>query len=250
MDISILDALQARFGSADFTKYQVIRAQKYDLVRYQSASATTGPTSLSFFSNPLGSQDPNGTQKTLEQTNLVKTASFGQEFFAVAQIRTWFGLLHKARQPSPLNTNTNTIYQAYTSRAGSTMERFNDLAHRGVLEIKLAQRLYWQLQQPFITAPAGFGLTINSPGVAKLTAAPRKDNYWVRSNTIPTNVFVVDPIQIIEPEIQIEATLTFPDGAGPNFYQSAASSDNTTAVNMPAVEVGLIFDGYTIRPVQ
>lgn len=246
MDINIINALQARFGSADFTKYQVIRAQKYDFVRYPAAGTTT----LSFFSNPIGSQDPNGTNKTLEQTNLVKSASFGQEFFAVTQLRTWFGLLPKARQAAAgLSGGTSIIYQGYTSLANSTMQRFNDLAHRGVLEIKLAQKLYWQIQQPLMTCPAGFGLHVNQIGAAKLTAAVRKDNFWVRPNPNASNIFVVDPVQIIEPEIQIEAALQFPDGTSPVFTNTAAGDDNTTQAT-PSVEIGLILDGYTIRPSQ
>lgn len=248
MDINILNALQARFGSADWSKYQVIRAQKYDFVRLNPG----GVASVSFFTNPIGSTDPVGSNsKTLEQTNLVKSASFGQEFFAVAQVRTWFGLLPKARQPDALSGQSSIIYQGYTSLADNTMERLNNLANRGVLEIKLAQRLYWQLQQPFRTAPAGFGLDITNPGAAKLAAAVNRDNYWVRPNPCFGQVYVQDPIQIIEPEIQIEAALLFPDGNSPSFSNTAVNDTNVVGgAATPNIEVGLIFDGYTIRPVQ
>lgn len=249
MDINILNALQARFGSADWSKYQVIRAQKYDFVRLNPL----GVASVSFFTNPIGSTDPVGANsKTLEQTNLVKSASFGQEFFAVAQVRTFFGLLPKARQVNALSGQSSIIYQGYTSLTDNTMERLNNLANRGVLEIKLAQRIYWQIQQPFRTAPAGFGLDISNPGAAKLAnALINKDNYWVRPNPCFEQVYVQDPIQIIEPEIQIEAALLFPDGNSPVFSNTATNDTGLAAgAATPNIEIGLIFDGYTIRPVQ
>jgi len=246
MDIAILDQLQRRFGSADFSRYQIVRGQKYDFVRL----APGGTNQVSFFSNPIGSGDPlvTNVSKTLEQTNSVKSASFGQEYFALTQIRMYVGFLAKNRQAA-LSAQASLIYQGYTSLANSAMERMNELLHRGVLNIKFAQKLYYQIQQPFLTAPAGFGIDIQSAGAAKLTAAVVKDNYFIRSDNRGQSVYNVDPIQIIEPEIQVEVTLDFPDGNSPTFSNTAALDDNTTQAT-PDVEVGVIFDGYVIRPSQ
>lgn len=246
MDIAILDQLQRRFGSADFSRYQVVRAQKYDFVRLNPA----GTNQVSFFSNPIGATDPIATtSKTLEQTNSVKAASFGQEFFALTQIRTYAGFLPKVRQPATFAAATSVIYQGYTSLANSAMERMNELIHRGVLNVKFAQKLYYQIQQPFLTAPAGFGIDVSSAGAAKLAAAIVKDNYFIRSDNRAQSVYNVDPIQIIEPEIQVEVTIDFPDGVTPVFTNTAVLDDNTTTAT-PNIEVAVIFDGYTIRPSQ
>lgn len=253
MDIAILDQLQRRFGSADFSRYQVVRGQKYDFIRCPFGGGTN---QLSFFSNPIGSADPVATtSKTLEQTNSVKSASFGQEYFALTQIRTYVGLLPKFRQPFPVGgpgfSQNSVIYQGYTSLANSTMERINDLLHRGVLNVKFAQKLYYQIQQPFLTAPAGFGIDITTAGAAKLFGAATnvRDNYFIRSDNRGQSVYNVDPIQIIEPEIQVEVTIDFPDANIPTFTATAVQDDNVTTFT-PNIEVGVIFDGYVIRPSQ
>ena len=246
MDLQILDRLQRQFGSADFSRYQVVRGQKYDFVRLQPA----GTNQVTFFSNPIGSADPvSGTPKTIEQTNLVKSASFGQEYFALTQIRMFAGFLPKVRQPAPYAASTSVIYQGFTSLADSAMERMNQLIQRGVLTVKFAQKQYYVLQQPLQTAPPGFGIDIQSAGAAKLAAAVVKDNYFIRPDNRGQSVFGVDPIQIIEPEIQIECSLDFFDGNSPVFTNTAVLDDNTTTTT-PSVEVGLIFDGYVIRPIQ
>ena len=246
MNPNVINLLQQRFGSSDFTQYQVLRAQKYDFVRLNPA----GTNLVSFFSNPIGATDPiGGNAKTAEQTNLYKTASFGQVFYVVTNIRTFAGFLPKARQSAPFAASTSVLYQGYTSLANSAMERLNDLLNRGVLNIKLAQKLYFQLQRPFMTAPPGFGIDIQSAGAAKLAAAVVKDNYFVRGDNRARSMFMVDPVQMIEPEIQIEATIDFPDGNSPVFTNTAVLDDNTTTAT-PNVQVGLIFDGYEIRPSQ
>ena len=246
MDLAILNALQQRFGSADFSRYQVIRGQKYDFVRV----APGGTNQFSFFSNPVGSTDPVGLNvKTLEQTNLVKSASFGQEYFALTQIRCYAGFLPKSRQDNAYAIANSVIYQGFTSIANSAMERLNNLLHRGVLNVSFAQKLYYQIQQPFLTAPPGFGIDIQSAGAAKLNAAVVKDNYFIRPDNRAQSVYNVDPVQIIEPEIQVDVKIEFPDGNTPVFTNSAVLDNNTTPVT-PNLEVAVIFDGYVIRPSQ
>jgi hypothetical protein len=90
MTLDVLDALQKRFGSANFSQYQIIRQPYYDTVRYQTA----GTTQIAFFTVPIGGTDPVGSnQKTLEQTNLVKSGSLGQIFFVLTQIRCYVNLV-------------------------------------------------------------------------------------------------------------------------------------------------------------
>jgi len=164
----------------------------------------------------------------------------------------------QASWPSPARRisallGSNYIFQGLTSRnpAGgpNAIETLNNLIHRGVLQISFAQKLYYQIQQPLLTAPAGFGVDIQSLGSSKPTAAVNKKNYFSRVDVRGTSVYNVDPIQIVEPEIQIEVKLDFPDANYPAFDSTATRSDGTTA-QTPAVEVGVIFDGYVIRPSQ
>jgi hypothetical protein len=249
MTPEIIDSLQKRFGSADFSRYQVVRGQKYDFCRLLAA----GTNSVSFFSNPIGATDPGAGAtlfKTLEQTNLVKNASFGQEYFALTQIRTYANFVCQARQG--FTTGTNFTYRGYTALADSAMEKLQTVLNSGVLEISFAQKLYYQIARPFIQCPAGFGIDVQSLASSRTGNAaetqPNGTNWLARPDYRATAVYNIDPIQIIEPEIQIQAAINFPNGNTPNFTNTALDTANGTQT--PAIELGLIFDGYVIRPSQ
>ena len=249
MTPEIIDSLQKRFGSADFSRYQVVRGQKYDFVRLAAA----GASSVSFFANPIGATDPGAGAtlfKTLEQTNLVKNASFGQEYFALTQIRTYANFVCQSRQG--FTTGTNFTYRGYTALTDSAMEKLQTVLGTGVLEIKFAQKLYYQIARPFIQCPPGFGIDIQSLASSRTGNAAETQvsgtNWTARGDNRGTSVYNIDPIQIIEPEIQIQAAINFPGGNTPNFTNSALDTANGTQT--PAVELGLIFDGYVIRPSQ
>jgi hypothetical protein len=249
MSPEIIDSLQKRFGSADFSRYQVVRGQKYDFCRLLAA----GTNSVSFFSNPIGATDPGAGAtlfKTLEQTNLVKNASFGQEYFALTQIRTYANFVCQSRQG--FTTGTNFTYRGYTALADSAMEKLQTVLNNGVLEISFAQKLYYQIARPFIQCPAGFGIDVQSLASSRTGNAaetqPEGTNWLARPDYRATAVYNIDPIQIIEPEIQIQAAINFPNGNTPNFTNTALDTANGTQT--PAIELGLIFDGYVIRPSQ
>jgi hypothetical protein len=249
MTPEIIDSLQKRFGSADFSRYQVVRGQKYDFCRLLAA----GTNSVSFFSNPIGATDPGAGAtlfKTLEQTNLVKNASFGQEYFALTQIRTYANFVCQSRQG--FTTGTNFTYRGYTALADSAMEKLQTVLNNGVLEISFAQKLYYQIARPFIQCPAGFGIDVQSLASSRTGNAaetqPEGTNWLARPDYRATAVYNIDPIQIIEPEIQIQAAINFPNGNTPNFTNTALDTANGTQT--PSIELGLIFDGYVIRPSQ
>lgn len=249
MSPEIIDSLQKRFGSADFSRYQVVRGQKYDFCRLLAA----GTNSVSFFSNPIGASDPGAGAtlfKTLEQTNLVKNASFGQEYFALTQIRTYANFVCQSRQSTAVGTNFT--YRGYTARLNSAMEQLQTVLNQGVLEISFAQKLYYQIARPFVQCPPGFGIEVQSLASSRdgnaAETQPPGTNWLVRPDYRGSSVYNIDPIQIIEPEIQIQAAINFPNGNTPNFTNTALTTANATFT--PAVELGLIFDGYVIRPSQ
>jgi hypothetical protein len=249
MSPEILDSLQKRFGSADFSRYQVVRGQKYDFCRLQAA----GTNSVSFFSNPIGSSDPAAPTvfKTLEQTNLVKNASFGQEYFALTQIRTYINFVPQARQS--FTPGSNFVSRGYTALATSAMEQLQTVMSTGVLEIKFAQKLYYQIARPFVQCPPGFGIDVQSLASCRtgVNETQVSDTNWlVRPDYRATSVYNIDPIQIIEPEIQIQAAINFPNGNTPSFTGVTLTTANDSVGLVASVELGLIFDGYVIRPSQ
>ena len=132
------------------------------------------------------------------------------------------------------------------------MEQLQTVLNLGVLEISFAQKLYYQIARPFVACPSGFGIDVQSlassrTGNAAETQVPGT-NWSARSDYRASAVYNIDPIQIIEPEIQIQAAIKFPNGNTPNFTNTALDTANGTQT--PAIELGLIFDGYVIRPSQ
>jgi hypothetical protein len=250
MNANILDALSRRFGTANWERYQPLRGVKYDTVRLRM----TGTNQLQFFTNPIGAGDPGSAvtpfSKTIEQTNLVKSASFGQEFFVLTQIRTHVGFAPLARQN--FTPGTNFVYRGYSALANSAMEKMWDLMHSGVLTISFGQKQYYNISQPFINAPAGFGLNVASLASSRTGVAAETDpqgQHWLAQCAGDFGgIYNVDPIQIIEPEVQISAVIDFPDNDTPNFTNSVLTTADTTA--SPIVEATLFFDGYIVRPSQ
>jgi hypothetical protein len=59
-------------------------------------------------------------------------------------------------------TGTNFTYRGYTALANSAMEQLQTVLNLGVLEIKFAQKLYYQIARPFVQCPPGFGIDIQS----------------------------------------------------------------------------------------
>ena len=246
MTLDVLDALQKRFGSANFSRYQIIRQPYYDTVRVQTA----GTTQMAFFTVPIGGTDPVGnSQKTLEQTNLVKSGSLGQIFFVLTQIRCYVGLVPKARQVSgTISGDANGTFHGWSSQDPGYQQRYNELLNRGVLNISFAQKSYYQIEAPFVNAGPGFGVQVHAFGASKVAGDVVKKSIWVQQDNSFTNVWNLSPIQIIEPELQMGVTIDFPDGVSPvftNTYLSQAAAQAT-----PTMEAMVMFDGYSIRPQQ
>ena len=244
MTNSILSALQARFGSADFSKWQIIRQPWYDYVRYPTA----GTNQLTFFTVPQGSVDPNGSgSKSAEQTNLQKAGSFGNTFFLMTNIRTHVNILAKNRQSSAtISGDANAVFHGFTSQATNVMVRLNNLFNTGVLNSGFQNKSYYQIQTPFRWAPPGFGVQVHSYGASKVAGDAVKGSYWIQQDNGRDNVYTVDPIQMIEAETPIQATIDFPAGTSPVFTNTYLNQAATQAT--PTIEIGLIFDGYLIRP--
>lgn len=233
--VSALQTLQRRYGSADWTRWEAQRWQFYDYIRYPAA----GTTQLRFFSVALGGTDPvSGLAKTLEQTNLSKGASFGQVYFIIQQIRTHPFFIPKNRQHATIAADADVIYTTMTD----TMSKFVELMRRGILNISILAKKYFDIERPFVTAPPGFGLTIYQHASSFL-AGSTQGGIWAVPNPNGSSVYDANPPQVIEPEQSFEVTLDYPDGTSPVFTGLVDSVD-------PRIDVGVILDGYIVRPAQ
>lgn len=227
---NVLQALQAKVGSADWNAWEIRRWSFYDFVRYPVA----GPVEINFFNVAQGGTDPNGTVKTKEQTNVPKSRSFGQVYYIIQQIRTYFQLLPKARQASGISTDADLLSTTYNDLAPAK----NDILTQGVLKIDIGQKNYFTIEQPLLNCPPGFGLEVQQIG----STLVEDFNIHVQQSPFGADVYTLSPPQMIEPEQVIEAAIVYPS-TGP----ALSSLINSTDV---AVNIGLILDGYIARPAQ
>lgn len=228
--VEILQQIQSKIGSANWADWGIYRWQWYDYVRYPGA----GATELNFFVNALGTTDPNSLlAKTLEQTNAPKSRSFGQTFYIITQIRTHTHILPKNRQPAAIKNDVDLLY----TTIGDMMNAYNNLNNAGVLAIQLGQKDYFEIEKPFRRCPPGFGPKIYQHACLSNSCS------WHQQSTKQINTWAVTPAQMIEPEQTITATILFPEGIPAVFTDLVNSAT-------PSVDVGLILDGYIVRPAQ
>ena len=234
--IEIISEMQQRFGSANWQNWSAVRTPQWDYVRL----ATAGVNSVSFFVNPLGSQDPVAAQaKTLEDTNLGQGGTFGQVYFCITQVRTHVLVLPKSRQPAGIKDQSTTM----VALMSEMMPAVKNLMGNGVLRIFIGQKEYiTPINRPFVSCPPGFGLDVYQVAGVYSAAAPY--NILMQQDNDDANVLGITPYQWVEPSQTIQARIDFPQ------YNSPVWSSFQVNSTTPWVNIGLIFDGYVIRPSQ
>jgi hypothetical protein len=229
-----ISALERVAGSADWSRWTQNRWCYYDYVRLNPL----GTNLVSFFTTPLGQNDPvSATVKTQEQTNLTEVRSFGRVNFLLKTIRTHIRVLPKARQPAGISADADYLASAAQNPVAYAMEQ---LCRTGVFILSLGQKEYMDIPQPFINCPPAFGIDVDQvPAIgANLNGA-----LFMQDNS-PEGIYNVKPEQLIEAGQTIQASMVFENGNTPVLTNIVGG--NTT----PVVEIGLIFDGFILRPVQ
>lgn len=246
MDANILQALQAKFGTSDFSRFQVIRSPWYDTVRL----APAGTSQLQFFTVPQGGTDPvSGLAKTSEDTNVVQQGTFGQTYFLLTQVSTYVFLVAKNRQANAaVSGDANAVTHGLSHQATSYFGQLQNLFTRGWLEVAFGQKNYIQVNQPFLNMPPGFGVDIGVLPQASLAADAIRSGPWIAQDNQMQNRYQLSPLQLIEPQVQIAAAIMFAPNNSPAFTNTFLTTAG--AQSTPSVNVMLIFDGYQIRPNQ
>lgn len=235
-DNNVLGMLVDKIGSANWNQWQVQRWSWWDYVRVTNTGALN--TSLNFFSNPLGSSDPvSAAAKTLEQTNMVKPNTFGQQYFIIQQIRTQLRPLVKARQ-----TANTAALASYSYDQIIISNKLRNAFQTGVFNLVIGQKAYIDIPEPFRACPPGFGVSQVVVPFDRTIAST--GNAYLEQSSDMSDIFALTPPQLIEPEQTFQCTIDFPDLA----YNFAACF-NGAAENCN-IEAGVIFDGYLARPVQ
>lgn len=234
-EVELIRQLQSKIGSANWNNWQMSRFCYYDYVRYTPAGVNT----LDFFAVSLGQTDPvSASAKTLEQTNITKTRSFGQVYFIIQQIRTHIHLLPKQRQAAAWIAGTKATWREATAY----YKAMYDILNQGVLNIKIGQKDYFDIPQPFRFCPPGFGVDVETTSVGGgLTTAA--DNFWWQQSDDPKSIYNCTPPQMIEPEQAIECKINFDNANSPALTGLVLTAD-------PRVDIGIILEGYVVRPTQ
>lgn len=229
-----LAQLESSVGSADWSRWSKNRFCYYDYVVYPTA----GAAEIQFFTVPYGQADPTtSTVKTLEQTNMNESRSFGRVNYLINQIRTHIRVMPKARQPANISDQTNTIVSLY----GPLMNMLMNLSNMGVLVMNIGQKEYFDIPQPFITAPPGMGPTILQHGAATGNSATQ--GLWFVQDNNPNEIYRVKPEQMIEAGQTFNLKIAFDNANSP-------AVTNLVNATSPRIEIGVIFDGYVLRPLQ
>jgi len=231
----IINQLQSKFGTAVSGKFEAIRFQYYDYVRL----TPTGTNRLTFFSNPIGAVDPgSGLAKTLEETNIRRSGEL-DERFAIMQVRTSIDVLPVKRQPAGIVAVPNAAVQALTS----THLALRNLNFQGVLSVNFGQKNFIQIEQPFQTCPPGYGPSVRTISGSASAGAFAPISYYTTQSVDPRDVYVMDPAIFVEKGQTFGATIDF-------YMNNSVTLPVVAGGDRAAVNIGVILDGYVIRPVQ
>jgi hypothetical protein len=230
----IISQLRSKFGTAVQGQFEAIRFQYYDYVRL----TPTGTNRLTFFSNPIGAVDPVSTlSKTLEETNIRRSGEL-DERFAIMQVRTSIDVLPIKRQPAAIAALPGAAVQSLTG----TYQALRNLNFQGVLSVNFGQKNFIQIEQPFQTCPPGYGPSIRTLSAVG-TAGHAPVSQYTAQSVDPRDVYVMDPAIFVEKGQTFGATIDF-------YMNNSVTLPIVTGTDRAAVNIGVILDGYVIRPVQ
>lgn len=225
--------MQARYGSANFSKWQQIRRQYYSYQLYPQA----GSTVLNFFGFGLSGSGVQGRQFT----NMPKAGSFGQVHFLLKQIRCKLLVLDATLAPLTAATDVTNPIADY----------LHGFIQAGVLEFSIGDKKYLELPRPFLYAPPADGqLDVESPsldftlteGTPNTQLATYLGMPYATLSRRAESGYLVDPNILIEAEQSFEVKISYPSGAVPVI--------GTTPYTATNLAVGISLDGILFRPVQ
>jgi hypothetical protein len=227
----ITDFLRANYTAAQLAGISVQRAPRYDTVRYPAAG-TAGP--LQFFAVPSGGVDPSSSHtKSLEDTNIETPRSLGPVAFLMTHIRSQLFWDAKSRQVSGISSDADALFSVYKD----AVEAFVDIASQGVLTIKTDDKDSYEIPQPFLRCPPGFGFDITA------WAASVKQSGFAYQSPVQKPM-ALSPLKLLKADQLINVSLAYPNATSPALTNIVASSYT------PVLKLRVILDGYEIRGVK
>jgi hypothetical protein len=233
LSINAIAALQGKYGSAIWYSWSNLRWPQYDYARYSAA----GITSLSLFTVAQGGVDPvSSLTKTAEQTSMISGGTFGQVGQLITQIRTHALILPLARQHATIRDDADVIWTTISNM----MSKFAELLRRGVLQVFINNKEFFTISEPFTRCPPGFGVRIQQHAASYISGFT-KFAIWAQQSPRAEDIFDLNPPQFIEPSNTFQVQLNYFDGTGPVFT-------NLVSDVSPSVDIGVILDGFQLRP--
>ena len=231
----VLQAIAGRYGTQDPNQLQIQRWSYWDYVRLPVA----GTNRLTFMSNPIGSVDPvSGLAKTLEETNIRRSGELDLPFVIMA-VKTVIEVLPAGRQAAGYVAVTDAVQAASTP----VHRVLRNMANLGVLLVDFGQKNQFTIEQPFQKCPPGYGPSIRSVSANQQGTSGVPDETLYYSQSVdPRDQYVVSPPVFIEKGQTFQCVIDF-------LLTNTPAIPQVGGVNV-AVNVGLEFDGYVIRPVQ
>lgn len=232
--VQVIDAMQGRFGTVDYSQWMVRRGRKYSFVDYVEA----GNTSLTFFGDAIGQSGA-----TLFDTNMQTAGKISQEHFLVKsiscpwRIKTW-------DLTTWAGANNDTLIS----------DMLDGFVNGGVLRFSINTTEYVTLPKPFLYAPdcaasydvysAGLEALTLTEGTPNTLATFVSDLPWAVPNSKRGNLYKLDPMILIAAEQTFSVTIEYPRGA-----VAVIGTDITDDSTNP-LQVGVILDGELLRPLQ
>jgi hypothetical protein len=230
-----VQAIQEKYGTFDPSKLQVQRWQYYDNVRLNVA----GTNRLTFFANPIGAVDPvSGLNKSLEEVNIRRSGEL-DEAFVIMALKTEVAILPMSRQPAGVSAVTNAVVQALTPVHAA----LRNLYMQGVLSVAYGQKQYIQIEQPFQWCPPGYGPSIRTISASDTGAAAFPPlSQHLRPSNDPRDIYQMTPPIMVEKGQTFSAQIDFFNANTPVIPQVGGAN--------VAINIGVTFDGYVLRPIQ
>lgn len=144
-------------------------------------------------------------------------------------------ILPKNRQPAAISGDADVLF----TTMDNCMDELYNIMGLGVLNFTIGQKKYFEIYTPLRKCPPGFGVHIYNHSAVAAQLSP----HWLQQSPRARDVYAVTPAQMIEPEQTLDVTLDYPNGA-------PAVLTNLVSGATPAVDIGLILDGYIARPAQ
>lgn len=230
----VIEFLRRSLPANKFDAIRVNRAPVYDTI-YFPAAGGQGP--FKWFAVPEGGSDtnaPTGQNKAREDTNVLTAGQLGNTAFIMTHIRLQAFWSPKGRQVAAISGDADLIF----GEMKDSMPVLLNILRSGVFKFKVDGKTLFNIHQPFLNAPPGFGPRVDRWAVTDDSSNTYAD--WIAQNP-EAKPWPVEKLQMIQPGQKVEASIEFPE-ANPGALTNLHAGANT-----PRLQMLCALDGFKIE---